>query len=138
MMMANARSTSHGPPAPPRLRIVVIDDEPDSVITLLALLRSEGYDAEGFATAKDALKRLKELNPDVVVCDIAMPLLNGWEVAREVRNAMGPLRPKLIALSGRYVQDDKVLAELTGFNHYLTKPCEPKALLALLSQVEPF
>ncbi len=85
------------------------------------------------------MKRLRELNPDVVVCDIAMPLVNGWDVAREIRNAMGPLRPTLIALSGRYVQGaDTVLAELTGFNHYLTKPCEAKALLALLSHVDPF
>lgn len=112
---------------------MVVDDEPDTVITLLELLRSEGYDAEGFGSGKAALDKLAEFDPDVLISDIAMPNLTGWDVARAVRAKMGERRPVLIAISGQYTQgSDKVLAQLKGFNYYLVKPCDPKTLLSLI------
>ena len=112
---------------------MVVDDEPDTVLTLLAVLRAEGYEAEGFASGVAALERLPSFDPDVIVSDIAMPQISGWEVARAVRDKMGDRRPVLIAISGRYTKSaDKVLAQMKGFNYYLTKPCPPEELLALL------
>ena len=114
-------------------RIMVVDDEPDTVLTLLELLRAEGYEAEGFASGKAALARLAAFDPDVVISDIAMPHLSGWDVAKEVRERMGDKRPVLIAISGQYTKGaDKVLAQMKGFNYYLTKPCDPNTLLSLL------
>jgi CheY-like chemotaxis protein len=118
---------------PRRVRVVVVDDEPDTVLTLLELLREEGYDAHGFASGKEALRALQSLDPDVIVSDIAMPLVNGWDVAKEVREKMGERRPMLIALSGQYTKaSDRMLAQIKGFNYYLTKPCDPGVLLALI------
>jgi len=115
------------------LRVVVIDDDPDAVMMLLTLLRSEGYRAEGFGSARSALRELETLAPDVVISDVSMPYMNGWELAREVRQAMGE-RPTLIGISGQYMRGpDKVLAELAGFNFYLTKPYDPQALIGLLA-----
>jgi CheY-like chemotaxis protein len=115
------------------LRVVVIDDEPDAVLMLLTLLRSEGYTATGFGSAKSALRELRTFDPDVVISDVSMPFMNGWELAREIRHMMGE-RPTLIGISGQYMRGpDKVLAELAGFNFYLTKPCDPKELMALLA-----
>jgi CheY-like chemotaxis protein len=112
---------------------MVVDDEPDTVITLLELLRSEGYEAEGFGSGKAALDRIAALDPDVVISDIAMPIVSGWDVAKAVRAKMGEKRPLLIAISGQYPKGaDKGLAQIKGFNHHLTKPCDPKALLSLL------
>lgn len=112
---------------------MVVDDDPDTVITLLELLRAEGYEAEGFASGKAALDRLAAFNPDVVISDIAMPRLTGWDVAKVVRQKMGDRRPVLIAISGQYTQGaDKVLAQIKGFNYYLVKPCDPRMLLSLL------
>jgi len=119
--------------AAPALRVVVIDDEPDAVLMLLTLLRNEGYDAKGFGSARAALRELRALDPDVVVSDVSMPYMNGWELARQIRQMMGE-RPTLIGISGQYMRGpDKVLAELSGFNFYLTKPCDPKELMALLA-----
>ena len=116
------------------LRVMVVDDHPDTVLTLLALLREEGCDARGFGSGREALRALKEFDPDVVISDVAMPSVNGWDLAREVRQAMGKSRPLLIAITGQYKKNtDKLLADIAGFNHYLTKPCDPKALLALLA-----
>lgn len=119
------------------MRVAVIDDEPDAVLMMLTLLRSEGYTATGFGSARSALRELRTFDPDVVISDVSMPFMNGWELAREVRNMMGE-RPTLIGISGQYMRGpDKVLAELAGFNFYLTKPCDPKELMALLAPLTP-
>ena len=123
--------------APAPLRVMVIDDQPDAVLMLLTLLRGEGYQAEGFGSAGAALRELKGWKPDVIISDVSMPKMNGWELAREIRHLMGE-RPTLIAISGYYTRGpDKVLAELAGYNFYLTKPYDPKVLLALLAPLEP-
>jgi DNA-binding response OmpR family regulator len=118
------------------LRIVVVDDEPDTVVTLLMLLREQGYDAEGFGSGKAALEAIAKLDPDVVVSDIAMPRPNGWDVAKEVRRVRGEKPPPLmIAISGQYTKgSDRILAQMAGFNYYLTKPCDPQVLIALVEQ----
>ena len=112
---------------------MVVDDEPDTVMTMLELLRSEGYDAEGFGSGKAALENLAEFDPDVIISDIAMPYLTGWDVAKAVRERMGDKRPVLIAISGMYTKGaDKALAQLKGFNYYVIKPCNPEELLSLI------
>ena len=112
---------------------MVVDDEPDTVLTLLELLRGEGYDAAGFGSGGAALDKVAEFDPDVIISDIAMPFLTGWDVAKVVREKMGERRPVLIAISGQYTKGgDKALAQLKGFNYYLVKPCDPQELLALI------
>ena len=119
--------------------MVVVDDEPDTVLTLLALLRDQGYDAEGFASGKAALEAVSKMDPDVIISDIAMPAPNGWDVARRVREVKGNgPRPLMIAISGQYTKGaDRILAQMTGFNYYLTKPCDPQVLMALIERARP-
>jgi DNA-binding response OmpR family regulator len=115
------------------LRIIVADDERDTVLTLVTLLRDEGHEVRGLYRGSDVLRAVEEFDPDVVLLDIAMPDMSGYEVAKEIRARYGLVKPRLIAISGRYTQgSDKVLAEIVGFNHHVTKPYEPNALLALL------
>jgi DNA-binding response OmpR family regulator len=114
---------------------MVIDDEPDAVVMLLQLLRLEGYDAHGFASGRAALSALLEVNPDVVVCDVAMPTYSGWDVAREIRSVMGVRRPMLVAVSGQYVKEaDRLIGRSAGFDYYFTKPYTPEALLELIAK----
>lgn len=121
-------------PAPDALRVLVVDDEQDMVNSLLAVLRNEGYEARGHQSGQSALQALREFTPDVVVSDIAMPGVNGWELAREVRKRMGR-QPTLIALTGRFTQTSaKVLAQICGFNHYVIKSSDPKLLLELIAK----
>ena len=119
--------------APARLRIAVIDDDPDAVMMLLTLLRSQGYEAQGYGSAKVALLALRTFRAHVVISDVAMPSMSGWDVAREIRRNSGE-QPTLIGISGHYIKGaDKVLAELAGFDFYFTKPYDPRALMALLA-----
>ncbi len=121
-------------PAQRSLRIVIADDEFDTVRTLMALLRDEGHQVLGAHTGRDALEALKHFDADAVILDIGMPDLNGWEVAREIRELRGWERPLLIAITGRYTKSaDRIFTGLTGFNHYLAKPYATAALLALLA-----
>lgn len=118
----------------PRLRVLVVDDEPDAVTTLCALLRHEGYEARGHASAEAAIAALHDFMPDVVISDIAMPNINGWELARTIRQKMGK-HPLLIALTAKFKQSSaKVLAQISGFDHYVTKPADPELLLELIQK----
>jgi DNA-binding response OmpR family regulator len=115
----------------------VIDDEPDTVITLLELVRDDGYEAKGFANPIQAMRELRDFDPDIVISDIAMPMMNGWDLARKVRQKMGETRPILIAVSGVYQKStDHVLSTIVGYDNVLSKPCDPEYLLAVLGNAK--
>jgi DNA-binding response OmpR family regulator len=119
--------------SPRSLRILVADDEPDSVAALKLLLNDEGHDVVGLSKGAEVLRTIEEFKPDAVVLDIAMPDMSGYEIAKEIRKRYGVITPLLIAITGRYKQaSDKMLGQIVGFDHYLLKPYEPKELLALL------
>lgn len=123
------------PPKGPRpLRIIVADDDPDTVLTLMMILRDEGHEVRGVSTGRQALALASDFEPDVVLLDIALPELSGWEVARQIRERRAPKRPMLIGISGEYKNGvDRVLSELVGFDRYFLKPYDVQALLALIS-----
>ena len=129
-----SRSVLYDPRFQPRaLRIVVADDEPDSVAMLKLILNDEGHDVVGLTRGSEVLAAIQQHDPDAVVLDIAMPDLSGYELAKEIRKRYGEIRPLLIAITGRYKQSsDRMLGQIVGFDHYLLKPYEPKELLALL------
>jgi len=123
---------------PRPLRVLVADDERDTVLSLLMLLRTEGFEAKGVYRGVQLLDSLRAFDPDVVLVDIGMPDLSGFDVARAVRDACGTVRPKLIAISGRFKGgSDRILSQLAGFNHHLGKPYDAQTLLGLLSSRTP-
>src|SRR5687768_15504313 len=123
-----------GPSKAPRsLRILIADDERDTVLTLMMLLRDEGHDVRGVYSGRQVLDAVRGFDPDVLVLDIAMPDLSGWEVARTIRTHPDGKRRLLIGISGEYKASvDKLLSTVVGFDHYLLKPCHPNALVALI------
>jgi len=117
-----------------RLRIVVVDDERDTVATLCEILAEEGHDAVGACSAVEALREVRKHPPDAVLVDISMPGVSGYEVAREISRLYGELAPLLVAISGRWTgQTDRMLARLAGFREFLEKPCDPKTIVDLLA-----
>jgi two-component system CheB/CheR fusion protein len=118
---------------PRTLRVLVVDDERDSVDMLTLLLNDEGHEVRGLTRGKEVLDAVADFKPDAVLLDIAMPDASGYELAKEIRRRYGEVKPMLIAISGRYKQaSDKMLGQIVGFDHYLTKPCDPGMLLSLL------
>ncbi len=113
-----------------KLRILVVDDNRDSVITLCAVLRDEGHDVRSAYDGAQALAEAREFQPEAVLLDIAMPGgVSGWEVARQIRKASGDAsRPFIVAISAKYKQSP----QMAICNHFVTKPYDPNFLLALL------
>src|SRR5881394_1891176 len=91
LQSSSALASTHPRP----LRVLVADDEHDAVLSLLLLLRSEGFEAKGVYRGAQVLDALRGFDPDVVLVDISMPDLNGFDVARAVRDVCGDGRPKL-------------------------------------------
>ena len=120
------------------LRVLVVDDERDIVLTLIALLCDEGYEAKGAYSAADALVALAEFDPDALIVDIALPAaVAGRSPTRAQLGPYGEQRPLLIAISGRYSKSsDRILGEISGFNYQLAKPFDPIELIALLKSVK--
>jgi len=124
-------------PAPRPPRVLVVDDEPDTVLSLVALLRDEGYEAKGVNDGASAIREADAFEPDVVIVDIAMPRMSGWDVARELRKA-GQRLPVMIAISGTYSKmADIVVSRAAGFSHLLQKPCDPGFLFNILAAITP-
>ena len=118
------------------LRIVIADDDPDMVLTLSVLLQDEGHEVREVYSGRHVMGSVIDFDPDVVLLDISLPGLTGWEVAGEIRRRCGTERPALIGISGEYREGaDRILSQILGFNHYLVKPCAPADLLKLLAQL---
>jgi DNA-binding response OmpR family regulator len=127
-------STWDGEPSkgPRPLRIIVADDERDTALTLTMILRDEGHDARAVHSGRNVMSAVIDTDPDVVLVDINMPDMSGWQVAQTIR-ARSRKHPLLIGISGVYTKtSDKVLASISGFHHYLVKPYAPAELLKLL------
>lgn len=116
-------------------RILVADDDKDVVLSLTLLLRDEGYAVRGVHRGAEVLQEVFNFAPDVVLLDIGMPQMSGYDVARTLRERYGSARPALIAVTGRAGEADRQQARAAGFEHHVAKPYEPRRLLALIGEL---
>jgi len=116
-------------------RILVADDFPQSADTLARLLRQEGNEVQVAQDGNEAFDAAAEFRPDVVVLDIAMPKLNGYEAARKIRAQPWGKQMVLIALTGWGQQQDRRRTQDAGFDAHLTKPVNYEAIMELLASL---
>ncbi|HEY5900226.1 MAG TPA: response regulator [Burkholderiales bacterium] len=117
------------------LRILVADDNPDTVLTLSALLADEGHEVRSLSDGSGVLQLLQSFDPDVCVLDIEMPGKDGYILARELSDRRSEHRPLLVAISGVWTRpSERFLALLAGFDHFFQKPADPNELLRVLEQ----
>ena len=115
-----------------RRRVLVADDNNDSATSLSILLNDAGYDIRTAGDGVQALETAAQFRPDIALLDIGMPKLNGYEVARQIRNQPWGRHVLLIALTGWGGAEHRQLTAQAGFDHHLTKPVDPAALTRLL------
>jgi CheY-like chemotaxis protein len=115
-------------------RILVVDDLPASADTLMMLLQMEGFDVKTANEGMAALEIAKEFQPDVVLLDIGLPGMNGFEVANRLRAQPQSRDAMLIALTGYGEAESRSRAVQAGFDFHLVKPADVNQLLALLAQ----
>ena len=117
-------------------RVLVIDDNSDAAETLAELLQSFGHHVRIARTGPEAIEAVAALRPEVVLLDIGMPGMDGYEVARRLRDQPGLETTKVVALSGYGSQDDRRRALEAGFDAHLVKPIDINALTSILSNVK--
>src|SRR4051812_25487406 len=100
--MVNGRDEAQG-----RLRVLVVEDEPDTAASLAFLLKLQGYQAEAVGDGLAALEAARVTPPDVVLLDIGLPAMDGYELARRLRDEHLFKRPLLIAISGYGDESDR-------------------------------
>ena len=114
------------------VKILVVDDNIDAADTLTLLLRNEGHTVHTAYGGKEAIEVADRERPEAVLLDIQMPRMSGYDLVRELRRHERAPRPLLIAVSAYGQESDKLASKQAGFDHHLTKPLDPPALLRLL------
>lgn len=114
---------------------LVVDDVADVTEMLAVVLTHAGYSVVTAASAPAALKAARERQFDVIISDIGMPEMNGYQLAREVRLLPGYETVPMVAVTGYSMFDDKERSTNAGFNAHMTKPIDPRALLDLIDQL---
>jgi CheY-like chemotaxis protein len=130
------KDISRSEPIAPRCRrILVADDFPESAATLARLLQQDGNDVQTAQDGIEAFEAAERFRPDVVVLDIAMPKLNGYEAARKIREQTWGKDLVLIALTGWGQQQDRQRTQAAGFDAHLTKPVNYDAIMEILAKL---
>ena len=105
-------------------RVLIVDDNEDAANSLAMILKLSGYETASVYTAADALERAAAFRPDVVLLDIGLPGMDGYEVAQKLRELPGLRDIRLVAVTGYGQSDDRLRARDAGFDDHLTKPVE--------------
>ena len=117
------------------LRILIADDNADAAEILSLLLQVSGHTTDLAHDGHTALKKIRELRPDIAFLDIGMPAMNGYEVAKAVRAIHGLNDVMLVALTGWGSEHDRFLSRDAGFNHHLIKPVDMKVIEKLVADM---
>jgi len=119
-----------------RCRVLVVDDNVDSVDSLAMLLRMMGHEVETASDGEAALKKADEFRPDVAILDIGLPKVNGYDLAKQIRQRSWAKDVVLVALTGWDQAQHRLRSQESGFNHHLTKPVEFDVLQQILAAAD--
>lgn len=115
-------------------RILVVEDNPDAAATMRDFLELSGHHVELAASGTDGVEAARQFHPEVVLCDLGLPGMTGFEVAAELRRDPATRSAKLIAVTGYGREEDRKRSKEAGFDIHLTKPVDPAQLKALLRE----
>ena len=116
-------------------RLLVVDDDPGLLLAVSDTLRAEGYDVATARRGADALVRVAETLPDLIISDIRMPGMDGYQLVRNLRsNARTRLVP-IVFLTAKDETADRIEGFRSGVDAYITKPFEPEELVAIVAAI---
>lgn len=123
-------------------KILIIDDEADSADVAKRVLRYYGAEVSTASNGKEGLDQIRILHPRLVICDISMPVMDGWGVIQTLKNDRSLMDIPAIALTAHAMTGDRERAIAAGFHNYLSKPLTPLSfaqdLLLLLVDLPQF
>lgn len=121
----------------PRYRVLVVDDNRDAATTLAMLLKTQQHEVHEAYDGLSALKAAIALQPDVVLLDIGLPGINGYELAQRLRSIAQTKDALLVAVSGYGQDEDRLKSRLAGFDFHLVKPVDPAMLRTIIANFVP-
>ena len=124
-----------GPTSSNRLMVMIVEDNEDAAESMALLVQSWGHEVLVAKDGRNALELLRDKRPEIVLIDIGLPSMNGYEVARRIRAMPEMAEVFLVALTGYGREQDRNAALQAGFNIHLVKPLEPDRLQTLLSSL---
>jgi CheY-like chemotaxis protein len=120
----------------PRLRVLVVEDNADGAQTMASLLRLARYDAAVALDGPSALREVEDNRPDVILLDIGLPGVDGYEVARRVRAEDRAKPPFIVAITGYGAEEDRRRCEEVGIDLHLIKPADFEQVRSVLKRFE--
>jgi CheY-like chemotaxis protein len=114
---------------------LVVDDVDDVTEMLSVLMTHAGYEVSTASSAQEALALARENRFDIVISDIGMPEMNGYQLAQALRTLPGYEAVPMVAVTGYSMFDDRNRSMIAGFNEHVTKPIDPRAFLELIEQL---
>jgi CheY-like chemotaxis protein/anti-sigma regulatory factor (Ser/Thr protein kinase) len=127
--------TEKAKPTGPSLRVLVVDDNVDTVTTLALLVKESGHDVRTAFDGPTVLEVALDYRPNVVLLDIGLPGLNGFEVSKQLRQQPGLQNAVLVAMTGYGQESDRRRSQEAGFDHHLVKPGDLGKVLEILANV---
>lgn len=115
-----------------KARVLVVDDQADCAEVVSVLLTIMGYECQSAASGNDALAQADTFEPDVVLLDLGLPDVSGYEVARELRRRAGRRPLHIAAVTGSSHPDDRARTHAAGFDQHLVKPTDAAKLRHVL------
>lgn len=115
--------------------LLIIDDEPNLLRAVAACLRGEGYEVDTARSGEEALVQIAQRLPDLIVSDIRMPRMDGYALARQLRNNPRTHLIPIVFLTAKDESADRIAGIRSGVDAYLTKPFEPDELVAVISNI---
>jgi DNA-binding NarL/FixJ family response regulator len=116
-------------------RLLVVDDEPNLLRAVAACLRGEGFEVVTARSGAEALVRVAETVPDLIVSDIRMPGMDGYQLARQLRASSRTALTPVVFLTAKDETADRIEGFRNGVDAYLTKPFEPDELVAVIHSI---
>ncbi|HJP92203.1 MAG TPA: response regulator transcription factor [Pyrinomonadaceae bacterium] len=116
-------------------RLLIVDDEPNLLRALEAFLTAEGFDVTTARSGAEALVKIAQTVPDLIISDIRMPGMNGYELARQLRDASRTALVPIVFLTAKGETGDRVEGFRAGVDAYFTKPFVPDELLAMIKNI---
>ncbi|HEX7469378.1 MAG TPA: response regulator transcription factor [Verrucomicrobiae bacterium] len=118
-----------------KLRILVVDDEPEAVELVEFNLKQAGYAVSTAADGAEALKKARAQTPDLIVLDVMLPEMDGFEICKTLRLDAATAKVPIIMLTAKAAEIDRVLGLELGADDYLTKPFSPRELVLRVKKV---
>jgi CheY-like chemotaxis protein len=118
------------------LRILIVDDNRDGADSLAMMLRLLGNDTRTAYDGEQALVLAAEYQPDVILLDLGLPKLNGYEACRHIRQQPRGKELIIIAQTGWGQDEDRRRTHEAGFDHHMVKPVDPAALIKMLAELQ--